>query len=96
LRELNVENIHRSITLINVLESAYGKEDADVQGTAGEDVLMVRRCSRLALQDGQKVEERAMERAKVKNLCADAGNLIPSYLDVEKPLDMFHLECGTG
>jgi hypothetical protein len=39
----------------------------------------------LASQDSQKIEERPMERAKVKNLCADAGNLIPSYLDVKNP-----------
>ncbi|KAM0910538.1 hypothetical protein ACQ4PT_014075 [Festuca glaucescens] len=60
-------------------------KEANIPVTDEEKVLMVRRCSRLAPQEGQKVEERAIERAKVKNLCAEAGNLIPSYLDVDNP-----------
>jgi hypothetical protein len=34
---------------------------------------------------GKKNKERAKERAKVRNLCAETGNLIPSYLDVANP-----------
>jgi hypothetical protein len=68
---------------VKELEAASNKAETEIQGAEEKDVLKARRCSRLASQDGQKIEERAMERAKVKNLCADAGNLIPSYLDVK-------------
>ncbi|XP_047056062.1 uncharacterized protein LOC124662247 [Lolium rigidum] len=58
---------------VKELEAASNKAETEIQGADEKDVLKARRCSRLASQDSQKIEERPMERAKVKNLCADAG-----------------------
>lgn len=45
--------------------------------------------------EGQKIEERAVIRANVENLCTAGGNLIPSYIESDNS-NLMHLADVVG